>query len=223
MKKSLIATGAASLALAAMPVVGVFAVDGPVQVVDTVRVTIDESCTFEATQGGATVTPTGSTNPKTINRTFAKDATLGSVVILAGAGDEGVPSGVDPITVVAACNSDGTGGGKTGTYSITAASSQTMTGTGSAVIPNSTAGNETLTSGGTSAWSMRIVAPSTGIQNSYGSYHVMPDSTGDVVLTGTASSTDVTFTPEYRVYVGTDQASGTYTGTVTYTIASTWN
>ena len=61
MKKSLIATGAASLALAAMPVVGVFAAT-PAQVQDTVKVIIDPSCTFEATKNGQTVAPEG-TNP----------------------------------------------------------------------------------------------------------------------------------------------------------------
>ena len=45
MKKQLIA-GAASLALAAMPVVGAFAAD-PAEVVDTLTVTVDESCTFD--------------------------------------------------------------------------------------------------------------------------------------------------------------------------------
>lgn len=45
MKKSIVA-GAASLVLAAMPVVGVFAVD-PEAVVDTLTVTVNESCTFE--------------------------------------------------------------------------------------------------------------------------------------------------------------------------------
>ena len=45
MKKSIVA-GAASLVLAAMPVVGVFA-DDPAAVVDTLTVTVNESCTFE--------------------------------------------------------------------------------------------------------------------------------------------------------------------------------
>ena len=49
MKKSLIAAGAASIALAAMPVVGVFA-DDDRSVTDTINVTIEASCTFS--QGG---------------------------------------------------------------------------------------------------------------------------------------------------------------------------
>ena len=54
MKKSIIA-GAASLALAAMPVVGVFA-DNPNPVVDTLTVTVNESCTFEHKSGDGSYT-----------------------------------------------------------------------------------------------------------------------------------------------------------------------
>lgn len=48
MKKKLIAAGAASLAVAAMPVVGVFAATGTV-VTDTVEVTINSACTIDST------------------------------------------------------------------------------------------------------------------------------------------------------------------------------
>ena len=54
MKKQLIA-GAASLALAAMPVVGAFATD-PADVVDTLTVTVDESCTFDHDGTGGSYT-----------------------------------------------------------------------------------------------------------------------------------------------------------------------
>lgn len=56
MKKSLVA-GAASIALAALPVVGVFA-DNPAAVVDTLTVTVNESCTFAREGGSATITQT---------------------------------------------------------------------------------------------------------------------------------------------------------------------
>ncbi len=57
MKKSLIAAGAASVALAAMPVLGVFAT-GVQQVQDTIQITVDASCTF-TDEGSAS--PTGAT------------------------------------------------------------------------------------------------------------------------------------------------------------------
>lgn len=227
MKKSLIATGAASLAIAAMPVVGVFAADGPVQLVDTVRVTIDESCTFEATKNGQTMAPIpGATegDPATINRTFAKNATLGEVVKLGGSNSEGVTNpSANAITVAATCNFDTpSGGSTTGTWQIKAASSLTMNGSGTNKINNSTSTTTKLESGNTSAWSMKIVAAEgVTIQGGYDDYNVMPAGSGVVVAKGsTSTTTDVTFTPEYRVYVGTDQPADTYTGTVTYTISS---
>ena len=54
MKKSIVA-GAASLVLAAMPVVGVFAAN-PEAVVDTLTVTVNESCTFEHKSGDGSFT-----------------------------------------------------------------------------------------------------------------------------------------------------------------------
>lgn len=44
MKKSLITAGAASLVVAAMPIVGVFAADGNKTITDTIKVTIDSAC-----------------------------------------------------------------------------------------------------------------------------------------------------------------------------------
>ena len=54
MKKSIVA-GAASLVLAAMPVVGVFAAD-PEGLVDTLTVTVNESCTFTRSTGNGQYT-----------------------------------------------------------------------------------------------------------------------------------------------------------------------
>ena len=56
MKKSIVA-GAASLVLAAMPVVGVFA-DNPEAVVDTLTVNVNESCNFQRSTGNGNYTQT---------------------------------------------------------------------------------------------------------------------------------------------------------------------
>ena len=62
MKKTLIA-GAASLAIAAMPIVGVFAVDDPSDIVDTLNITVESSCAWTRTfsNEGTGVTDSGST------------------------------------------------------------------------------------------------------------------------------------------------------------------
>jgi hypothetical protein len=72
-------------------------------------------------------------------------------------------------------------------------------------------------SGTASAWAMKIAGSAT-----YGDWSEIPSASATPVHTGTANGQKITFKPQYRVYVGTEQASGTYTGTVTYTIASTW-
>ena len=56
MKKSIIVTGAASLAVAAMPVVGVFA--DTTTVTDTVQVTINSACTITSSQAANTYSGT---------------------------------------------------------------------------------------------------------------------------------------------------------------------
>ena len=56
MKKSLIAgAGIAALGFAVVPFAGVFAADPTVSITDTVKVTVNEACTFSA--GGASLTP----------------------------------------------------------------------------------------------------------------------------------------------------------------------
>ena len=62
MKKSLIATGAASLALAAMPVVGAFAT-----VTDTVQLTIASSCSVGGAGGSSSSTGKTITEPAAVN------------------------------------------------------------------------------------------------------------------------------------------------------------
>lgn len=57
MKKTLIA-GAASFALASMPVIGVFALTDPAAVQDTLTVTVTESCNFTREGGAAEITKT---------------------------------------------------------------------------------------------------------------------------------------------------------------------
>ena len=60
MKKKLIAAGAASLAVAAMPVVGVFAVN-PVSVQDSLQINVNETCSFSA--GGTGLSLSDTVNP----------------------------------------------------------------------------------------------------------------------------------------------------------------
>ena len=77
MKK--LAIAGASAVLAAMPVVGVFAAaENPANIVDTITVTIEDSCTWSRTlEGGTSVTASGSnlTATKTANQTLSSFGT----------------------------------------------------------------------------------------------------------------------------------------------------
>ena len=66
MKKSLIAAGAASVALAAMPVLGVFAIETDT-VTDTINVTVSPSCTFSQGGDDATYSVTGTNASGVVN------------------------------------------------------------------------------------------------------------------------------------------------------------
>lgn len=230
MKKLAIAS--ASLALAAMPVVGVFAADeGSPSIVDNVTVVINESCTFQATADdgstdGSAVTPSG--NPAAVNRNFRKSATLGALVTLGGDPADSEESGSTdshPITIEGVCNSGDTSGGgstKTGTWTISAlgADQAKMVKEGSNAADKDNIPAGTATSGTASAWQMKIDVPSNP-GTDYSSFQPVPATT-TAVATGTANGSSFSFQPSYQVYVGTEQASGTYTGKVTYTIASVW-
>lgn len=220
MKK--LAIAGASAVLAALPVVGVFAVDGNVQVTDEVKVVINESCTFQAVANSQAVTPSGT--PATVTRHFEKPAELGKLVYLGGdptSSDSG-STDTNPITISGVCNSGESGAAKSGTWTISAlgGSDAEMVKTGGNAGDASNIPTNLNTSGTASGWSMKI--DSAGASNGYNVYKAVPSGTAAEVATGTANGTSFAFTPNYRVYVGTEQDSGTYTGTVTYTIASTW-
>ena len=207
MKKSIIATGAASLALAAMPVVGVFAdpVAGNVSVVDNVTVVIDESCTFQAKTTGTPGTAVPPTN-NVITRNFRKEATLGSTVYLGDDAQGGSGSTDSPAVVIeGVCNSDGSSASpaETGTWTISALGSN-----GAKMVKDNSTDNiptGTATSGTASAWAMKIVGSET-----YGNWSAIPSESATPVHTGTATGEAFTFKPQYQVYVGTEQASGTF-------------
>ncbi len=220
MKKSLIAVAGASLAAAAMPVVGVFA-EG--SFTDTVQVTVSKSCVWQAswndpTDGPQTGNPTG--------RTFSKDGVVpGTLLHFGGASDDGQAPGSSAQAPIISmeCN-NGTGDGTTGSWTVSAAgasegaSNTAMKPSGSGVA----IATGTATTGATSNWAFKISASGGTVATGYGSYTSIPASAVTVLSGNADATTDITFTPSYQVYIGTDQAADTYTGKVTYTLASTF-
>lgn len=221
MKKSLIAASASAVALAAMPVIGVFAVTTPADTVeDTLELNVTAGCTMTRALNSDATAPA---NPADKTYSFGNVA-AGHTAELTGE----TSTAIDAITV--SCNS--------GTWNLQAAGSTDLTnldtgGTGatasSLIQKNSggtavTAAINSSTSGGLdgsdSEWAFKIanvtgsLTPATGYDTNY---QVVPTSATTI---GTiTTTTSVSFTPNYKVSVGPNQAAGNYSGAITYSVA----
>lgn len=201
MKKSIIAAGAASLAVAAMPVVGVFAepaADGN-SVTDVVEITIDPACgvSSDTTSAGVenelTATMTNSDEHE-----WDADGTGGELYVT--------------------CN-DASGWNVTARgFSNNTAGTTTMVPTGSGTaIPTAAA-----PTGGTSAWAFKVADGDTGatIVSAYSTYAAVPSAATRVAYKdGTAVSEGLIYTG-YKVATSDTQQADTYTGKVKYVISA---
>lgn len=185
MKKALV-VGAASVALAALPVVATFA-----DVVDTVKVTINDNCTLSRESYG---TSSGVTNnPSHKNGTGGTWSTTAGQDILTTTMTNGSTQanlGSSQFKVV--CN-NGLG------YKVTVQTTSLSGGTGTTAIPNNTD-----YSASKSGWSP--VSGSTKLTN------------GGTVTNANAATAGTVFEVSYGVGISTTQAAGTYTGTATYSL-----
>ena len=189
MKKSLIATGAAAVALAAMPALGAFA-----DVTDTVILTISSSCSV----GQSTATGGGG---KTIEETAAVNSHLYTWDA------DGSQGGTLKVT----CN-DASGwnvkavGSSTGTPVTSMAASNS----GTPIITG------TATSGATSNWMFKVAG--TGAVSGYTSWSAVPG-TATKVASAAGAVSEGSINTGYQVWVSATQEADTYTGKVTYTVA----
>ena len=218
MKKSIIAAGAASLALAAMPVVGVLAAPAGT-ITDTLNVNIPAGCTIvnnNSTTGGNGSAPALANNYtvemhngefKTNIGAAAADSTSGqpaadnTIDVSCNTEDTNDPDAGWKLTAIG----DGATGHKTDLYNETA---DKAIATGTAV------------SGTTSNWAMKVAkSANAGYATAWtaaANYAAVPSSETDVV-TGAGSISNA-FTMTYQVYVNQTQETGTYTGAVKYTL-----
>ncbi len=191
MKKSIIATGAASLALAAMPALGAFA-----DVTDTVILTINSACTVGQTQGSP-VTGTG----KTMEETAAVNSHLYTWDA------DGSQGGTLKVTCnnASGWNVKAVGSSTGGTVTSMAASNS-----GTPII------TATSTSGATSNWMFKVAG--TGTVAGYQAWSAIPG-TATKVATGSTAVSEGAINTGYQVWVSATQEADTYTGKVTYTVA----
>ncbi len=190
MKKSLIATGAAAVALAAMPALGAFA-----DVTDTVILTISSSCSVGQTQGSP-VTGTG----KTMQETAAVNSHLYTWDA------DGSQGGTLKVT----CN-DASGWNVKAVGSSTGTPVTSMVGTSG----GTTIATGTAESGATSNWMFKVAG--TGTVAGYQSWSAIP-ATATKVATSNAAVSEAAINTGYQVWVSATQEAGTYTGKVTYTV-----
>lgn len=198
MKKTIIA-GVASAVLAAMPVVGVFAADTDTEKVDTLRLTIDNACTFERISGSEHASTVGTWGDDDNSETVTDDPnTLFATV----ANDESYDAlGTSSFTVT--CNNQ---------YGYTVSVAGTA-------FTADTAANST----GTYAWGYTKGGTLTTADSMWtiASGHAgasWADSNAIVAQASAPVSND-TFTVTYKAYVDATQPADSYTATATYNFA----
>lgn len=196
MKKLAIAS--ASLALAAVPVAGVFAdATGP-SFTDHLTVGVEGGCTLE-------VDPS---NPGTYaDRSFSTTIDTGTIGYLNATSDSTAGSGA---THTVQCNS--TTGNWTVSVAVNNDDGKLMSGT-DFIAPGTTF------SGDTSAWAIKSNATTSGsgtVTNNYSAYTAFSETT--FLSASAAAGNSATFNPSYKVYVAPGQAVGSYTADVTYTV-----
>ena len=193
MKKILIAgAGIAALGLAILPTAGTFA-----DVTDTITVTISGSCSV-----GSTDSKTGSSNA--FSATIANGASK-EWAPTSGEGNGGklyVSCNDNSGWHVNAIGGDGTGA---------AVTDMVKTGGGTGISTGATF------SGNDSAWGMKLAG--SGVESGYSSNYVVIPATSTKVAGGNGAVSENLIYTGYKVYVSATQASGTYTGKVTYTVA----
>ena len=222
MKKSLIAgVGAATFGLAVLPISGVFAEDyNPI--VDTVKVTINDSCAMSAAESGGEAGQTGGVYAATVNAgTLVTPGGTGSGQADWTGGSAG-GSTTSAKTYTFSCNKNGgwkvTAQGVAGTDSSTAQT--TMPGANASSTPIATG---TAISGTTSNWAFKVAATGTGVtpETAYADWAAVP-STAQIVIQSDSGApvSEATFTPSYRVWVSATQQADTYTGYVKYVLTA---
>lgn len=193
MKKSIIAASAASLAVAALPIAGVFAATSN-SFQDTLTVSVEGGCTIEDSGAAA--------EGDYKDRKFEASIPVGTESELSAASDTPYSGGFS-----VSCNTTT----DTWTVTVSASDSGNLVDGANSIAP---LGASATMGGDTSSWAIKSNA-SGATTNPYANYKGF---VAGSFLEGSAGET-VTFNPSYKAYVAPDQAPGDYTGTVTYTIA----
>ena len=215
MKKSIIAAGAASAVLAAMPVVGVFAdntITGDDTFIDAFEFTIEDSCGIE--RGSTAHASASNGTPAVVDNWVTgndddNDTTNGGNGILTGTDKltltnvtAGNTYSMGSSTFVVKCN-------YTGGYDVNVTATTLTNGTDPISVGSTAVGTES------SSWTISRTVEGSPVYYGYDASH-------NKIFTGGANdiTTGVPFTVNYNLGLVSNQASGTYTGSATYVLTS---
>ena len=220
MKKSIIAAGAASVALAAMPIVGVFADDVRTQE-DTLEITINSVCSFGHTDATASpaISVTGVAHANG-DGTWGSEETADTLSKTMSPGTTTGEGALGTTTLGVYCNN-------TAGYVITTSGAGSLTNATNDEIPI----NPSF-SGSSSGWSYKVAiatagAPRGEVKNGHTAWTAATGANNPIanqVIAGSASSTPTTtnagdyYTVTYGVGVADNQAASVYEGSITYTL-----
>lgn len=203
MKK--LAIAGASVALAAMLVVGVFAAEGDITgVTDTTTLTVAATCTFNT---GDPESPSSASNQSysdTVLNGHTASLTNGSAhKFTVFCNDK------DGWKVTAGVPADLAG---------TSGSSHVIDFVDAALDTSGTEGQWNAIVSGAGAATAAELATDSGLTTVGGTYYIKP--AGGIIAQEGASTDGSTFTVTYGAYVGTKTAADTYSGTIGYTLAA---
>ena len=232
MKKSLIAVAGASVAAAAMPVMGVFAATTSTSFTDVVTVNVGSSCTIIPEDGA--VIQSDTTDPQTGDRTVVlDDRNYGPYDLMQGhyisniggnhiaedtddpADDQTAATGKTAATIECSSNtgnvvpgSDDPSQMASGSWILTALGAD-----GGAMVSATSSIPTGAWAEGTSVWQYKVIGSDDAT-----AYGAIPATNAAVIARSKATGGSVTISPRYRVSASASQAEGTYVGKVTYTL-----
>lgn len=211
------ALGVAAFGFAALPVAGVMAAEATLKHTDTINLNIDSTCTLGTLEGGAytgtdaTTHGNGNyTNPKNTSQTGLGGWSGDTLAITMQSGTSSDNIGSTTFTV--RCNN-------ANGYELKAKAAATnlLKGGSSAVIPGAAPAADT------SYWAFKLSDASEGgmgIAGSYDSFINVPTTATTVASKGAAGNVNAgeTVKVTYAAGVSKTQESGSYTGSVEYTL-----
>lgn len=197
MKKLL--AGAGAVALAALPVAGVFAQD--LSVTDTIQITVNSACTIDE-------------KTTTTDGLDTKDTTYAATVANGAEADfSGTHSGNHLFHVI--CNAPGGWSFSATPTDLAGYTASNKSASNNDSIPFVATGSYVNT-GAAGDWTATITAPA-------GITVTQPSTAGsaNAIITATgAQAAGVEVTAAYKAYVGTETSAGFYEGTIAYTLAA---